>query len=1108
MPVEKPSQVEQQPKISPSREALRSEFRNHLAFIEAPDDSLAYSHAASAVQVLLERGFAAADGVEKELRRQDGLQPDDPKRMSPEEYKRYEDMLTQVETWALTLPEFLRQARVVQHDQNVQKRLWEVFKLVGAREEFLKSLETMRFVMLKGSDKNPESPFAEGMPRELYELAAIATIAWTVREQIQIHPDLLDPSKKADKDVYLRNVELLSDSEVEGGWKATESAVLDQFIIKQSGARYLRRSAESGDKRAEALRLLFSQGRVKVNGTVETDPTRTIATGDSVTVTTVFGRSTERVGAGIDQTRVDVDAQRRVENADRVTQGLPAVTRFAYNPDASIGVWKRLLTASGAKDRQRYARQLGEGVIDFKRDFLERKALDEFLTSAKEQKDRITGKNEQARAWVKAFTWVAGQDVSDTVADRLTTTPGELDRVYQEVSTELTKRFDAFATPERSAVVDELIALLAKAEAGEKIDDARLSELVDAYADTHRDIGDLLVRFQGWQVRENVQRVGGLGPTNNLDLVTRVDNKSAWQYMRQLTPYGAFQTSSYVDPNGRLVLVETGPSFSERGVLGHAWETTKLGLETGVSSAVLAHLLTRVPYLSRIPFFSRLMGSVGVPVILAEGQLALAKEMARQERVALAGKDIEQAAETLEALGKRYAEGKVGKAEVVRVSGMMAQKIRAELTVLLHAATRHEPTDRRTDLLIEAHLYTNQLMTALGFPPMSKLNDGVVPDSVDALKKELADKGFADAKVSPEVERYILSLRGERGMLRAEEMYHTRRELASMRESIDGAKPDKVSMLTEGLMPSSVYLDSQWSKETFRKDMKQARDAMPDAKAKERMGTSERAAVLKSYEVAGSMFDVYRKFGQLNRDLRVELKRNPLATDLQNDWNQEFRMADGKKFTSFQLVSDMNKFLSTYHVGDVIAASKILAANPPSDEEIATYWLKGEYVDNASTRSYLAGIFGSGAGRGAGMSETLLQQWIELQAVHEDQTRHVLPFAHRVINDLDLSRIEKTGDTRLYTLSENDWMVIKTEKAKGKRTGITVQIGRNSGKGDGSYVAGGTFELDGQAYECTPEQRVVSIDEAAIKRDSKVRILGLDGKPLTRLVPLQIEKER
>ena len=1107
MPIETPSSAE---RLNP-RELLRKEFRDSLAFHEVPEDTLAYGHAASAVRALLERGFSAADGVEKELKRQDGLKDGDPKKMGPEERKRYEDMLTQVETWALTLPEMLRQARVVQHEPEVQRRLTDVFNLVGDREEFLKNLETMRFIVLKGSDKNPGSPFDGAMPRELYELAAIATVSWMVRERIQIHPDMLDPAKAADKKVYEGNVEALADTEIEGGWTADAAMPVDKFLITKSGARFLRPSAADGYRRGETVKKIFAQGRVKVNGVTEKDPTRALKAGDAVTVTTVFGRSTELTGAGIEAARVDVDATRRTENAERATQNLPAVEAFAYDPSATIGVWKRLLASPGAPERQRYARQLREGVADFKRDFLERKAVLDFLKTAKEEKDRVVGKNERAKELVKMILWVAqwvpgGTDTRETVAERMTTSPEEFDRVFNEVSAELTKRFDAFATPERMKQTDDLLAALDAVEKGGKVDREALDALIDAYAGNHREIGGALVRFQSWQVRENVMRVGGTGRANNLDLVTRYDNKSSFQMLRSLAPYGAFQTSSYVDEKtGRLILVDNGPSFSGQGVLGHAWETTKLGVETGLLSATLAHIVTRIPYLSRIPYFSRFMGSVAVPVALAEAQMALTKEMARQERVVLAGTDVQQCVEALQELQKRHAAGTIDRAEAARVATILGTKLRYELVVLLHAATRHEPTDRRPDLMLEAHVYTNQLLTAAGLPPMSTMADGFVPTSVAELKKQVKDGGYAEAPISPEVERYIVSREADRQSQRSDAMKGTRDKLSSLRETIRGPRKDPAESLRRGIVPDAYSFGFGDGNEKIRQ-VKSARDEMKLDEAIARFGTGKEAAVKESYVVAGTVFDLYRKFGQMNRDMRATLGRNPVAKDLQDDLNREFRMADGTRFRSYDLIQGTNDLVGRYSLNDIRAAAKVLEANAPQDVDIAEHWLRQgkDSVGSSSVTKYLADVFGGPASRGPFLSEKLIQQWLELYGVRETELSRVSIPAYRVGRDMDFSRFE-SNHGRLFTLPDGYWMEAQPEYANGKFSAIGVRIGQNTGKGDGSFRRQGVFELDGKRFECTEKEPRVMIDLSLIRPDSTVRVLAPDGKELTKKVPLLFE---
>ncbi|MBM3230807.1 hypothetical protein FJZ28_00595 [Candidatus Peregrinibacteria bacterium] len=1084
-------------------------MREGLAFQESKEDTRAYESAAVALKQFAERGLSAANSVEKELTRQKTLDEGDKRKMPPEEVAKWERMLTEVETWTLTVPNLLQQLRVVQYSPQIQERLWDIFQIIFDREQFLTQLGNMRFRALKGSDKNPFSPFEEPVPDEFFQLAAIATTQWMLREGLRVHPDLLKGDRKADLDQYLAVIQALMDWEVEGTWTVDTAGKVDVFILAQTKAQFARQGG------AEALAELFNQGRVTIIKKGETEakvakPTDTVQPGDIVKMITVFKRSTDRAGTAMEGARVPADQERRRENAERVTQNLPGSVQFAFNVTSQTDVWKRLLTEiGGTSDRSRYAKQLSEDVERFKDEFIGKKAFEAFRKEAQDLLKDANKDNEKARRLIRFFSWVTGKTGSDAISERLTTRPDEFQKIFDEVMKKVEAGFDAVAKPENVATINELTGLLGKMQNGEKLNPAseeRLKELLTKYGSIIFETGQAMSAIQAWQVGENVQRVGGAGKPNNLELVTRVNNKSLVQWLAGFSPYGALQTKSYVDRNGRVILLDTLPSFSERGVFSHGVELTKLGLETAGASIILSHILTRIPYLNMIPGFKALMGRVAVPVILAEAQIALTEKMARQERVKIAAKEIDDIIKKLEDLRQRprkaNAEGLTDTATV------LASQLRMNLTVLLHVATDQKPEDRRPDLLLEAHVFTNQLMTAFGYPPLSQLDSGIVPETVQDLRDRLDAEGYRNAKISPEVQEYIESRTADKRMDREREGRLNAQKRRMIRDSVEAKQEDPEHQVARGLIPD--YLLTVQGKTNLQKNMVAVRDSkefqdQSYVRSLERLGSNAEEQVAKAYTIAGDVFMMHHKWQKMYGILGKELKRAPVPDDMTVDvLSREFPLDQRgrKKVRIAELDREIEQTLRNYSLHDILTVSRLVSLNPPDNRVLAEQWLHDAYTDNKYVNQYLNSQFGAPSTR-TGLATSMLSQWIELYNYYEAYRKS--PVAYDGSRELNLSRIKATN-FKLFSLPDNHWMVIHLQIVDKKWTGgLSVEMGKNSGNGDGKSVTAGQLVIGDKKFVFSDEKRVQDIDWRYLYPGVRITILDATGKRLAENVPLILQ---
>ncbi len=965
--------IERQPDREPNvRDALRREILESQAFRDSAEDGQPYRFAAVAVKRFAERGLGAAEAVARELERQKTLALDDKKRMSPEEIEKWERMLTEVETWAATVPNLLQEARVVQYDPIVRDRLSETFQLIHGRDQHLDDLQLLRFRALLGSDKNPNSPFDGQIPPEFNELTSITTTQWAVRERLQVNAALKNPNREADLKVYLDTLQQLADMQQEGAWQVDAPQELGAFILSKIRGAYITTETGKRVQRQEAFETLFKQGRVRVNGKIEKDNVRlALKKGDVVSIVTVAHYATELVGKGLEATNDASKESRKKLNAERATQGLPGATQFALNVRNSMDVWKRLLLdLGGPKDVLRYAKDLGTDVQRFKKDFIEKDALKKFKEEAQAQMANVNDKNEFVRRVIQVVTAVFGTEEGGPIAERLTTRPDEFQEVFDSVMKKMEEGFNAVDSTENRATIDELTQELAKLEKGQKADPKRVEELLKAYGDIILKTGRTMNGIQAWQISENVQRPGGAGPTNNLTLVTRMNGKSVNGWLGTLSPYGNMNMVSYRDKEGRIVLVDPGPSFTEQGWVGHPLEFGKLIAQHAALSLVVSHLWTRIPYLTLLVpgnglFFKFMQGTGGPVTAIAQAELMMheAKNAAKLERMKISMGAIEDIVQRLMEL---QADKKMPQAQKAAVALGFSQKLTYELASLLHVAEHegdlqqlangHRDSDFRRDVFLEAHMYSNQLMMGAGFPPLAAYNEralGPIP-SPDGLEKTVREEGKYDPKMSPELRQYLEAKEEDRQLekdkpkidklrlQRDQILEETSVSLDTLKREVGKPKaPEKSSMrkIIDGdQYPAGIDSDTQV------RELREAADSSEmDAQYKEWTSTPEKKNELIRYALDCILFNIeIQREREKHFDWEVN-SSNSVERFLYKHIPGTIKHITPETAGDQRLIIPRDKLdvwnerakeLIRVSMAKVLAAARLLRESPPTDKEI------------------------------------------------------------------------------------------------------------------------------------------------------------------------------
>lgn len=947
---EKPKEA---PKESEKRlDGLRTEVKEGLAFQTVAEDSQSYELAAAAVEKLLARSIDAAGAALAEIEKQKALPDKHPTKMSAGAIRNYEDMVTQVESWAILMPVILQQARAAQINPGVRSILREVFEMILDQDKFVAEVEKARLAVLKGSNLNPESPFAPGVPESLRKLTAIATVSWMIRHKLDMHPDILN--QPALQWAFQNAKQELVDQEIGATWKAEKTAPIRTLIADRFATHF----GAGGDKaraeqRAQALIALFSSGRVEVNGEVVLNPEQKVAEGSTVQVRSTYDAKTKKAGETLDTASAVTDKVRSNQAETRGTQGFPGAEKIAYDFTLSMTAWKRLLldAKSGSPDRVRYARQLGDSVRHFHTDFVAGGELEEFVRIAGTQLEAAKKSNKRAEMMVKFWAWITG--AKDYIAERLTTPAEELQKIHDDIVTKVREEFKAFMTPEADTTCKELMIMLAAAEAGNAIDEKRLLELLDSFAQIQRKTGNVLIAFQAWQLSENADRVGGIAVPNLLEQATRIDAKSMSGYLSTFAPYGSFSTRLYRDQQDRLQLIDPIPK--ERGVLYHPWETGKMvagpivvGLGTGLTAGLVLRILGLVSLtkMAANPFLQALAVAAGAEHIMMQ-----TKELAKVPMIKVVSDDI---AQRVENLGKIRDDKTIPVHLKMKAARESAQFIRSDVVTILSVASRLADikqilpgtvSDRsyRPDFELEAHIFTNELLGTIGYPPLSELK-GSTPKNAEQLEEALKKINVKDLKISPEIHAYFAMQQGAKKEVTREMEY----KLQMLQGKV--TKPVAEQILDGDAYPS---LRTGFSPVPFLRDA--AND--PALQKREWPKTPEKQQELQKM-IADTLRTYTAIIARKQKEVRGEMGlggffSSPLSQQIQMSRLVHKDYRDSLNARERELEDARVRAVVRVPMNKVLWAYKALETNPPSIEQMEA-WMpenKGLFTDTSPARA-------------------------------------------------------------------------------------------------------------------------------------------------------------
>ena len=518
------------------------------------------------------------------------------------------------------------------------------------------------------------------------------------------------------------------------------------------------------------------------------------------------------------------------------------------------------------------------------------------------------GKNELARK-ILQFFWFLGGDVVD---ERVLTDPKDFQTVFEKVMNKTKEKFEELRSVKEAAKCPELLSLLEKMEKGEQVDEDRLRDLLGSYATLQRKAGTLLSALQRWQVAENVDRVGGKGDPNMLDQVTRIGEKTFGATLRDLAPYGVFRTRSYRAEDGRLILLAPAPDTSKLTTQLKEGGKAYLTLEAAILLPILHRMAMRVPLLGRVfrPWYVRL----GVPVALAEASLAGAEGGARVLTMSNAIDAVEQSVNTLE-----VSEGGLSPETAKEIGNMLFE----HLLIAMQAAEGTHPGTPRQDLTLEAHIYTNQILTALGYPPYHEISPSVLP-------------GKIDQDMSPEMQQYLTVKLDERAGITKETRDDLQKLYAKIKASQRGASaPTEIQESPVDQLIREEKLPPIFSREKLERILLEAahspefREKGKMEKALKALGETEEEQTQAVFALAGDTFFILSRLQLLDFEYRDGERgniRNKIPSEKLDPLEKEVK-----------------RLVKKVPLTHILATIKYLENHEPSNKEIAKIWYRKEY---------------------------------------------------------------------------------------------------------------------------------------------------------------------
>jgi len=662
-----------------------------------------------------------------------------------------------------------------------------------------------------------------------------------------------------------------------------------------------------------------------------------------------YRTKTEAVGDTFTETGKTADRERRKAGAERVTQGFPSAELILDTPELSVTVWEYLLTKGGKNEKVRAARQLKEGIREFQKDFLELRAYEEFTQEAKTALKEHMRKNENISRWFDVFD-IPGKDI---LKDRALTSPAEFQEIFDLVTKKMRGDFDAIASSDDAKSIGEFLIQLEQMEKSENVDEEHIRRLLAAYARLQAHTGSVLATLQRWQVAENIGRVGATGKPNMLDQTTRMGGKTLWFRLQELAPYGVFRTRSYRAEDGRIIILTPTPPDTLKD---HLKEGSKayLAVEAAILTPILHRMAIRIPLLGK-RLFGRWYAKIGVPVALAEVSIAGAESGAAMVRMRQALDAVEISLGHLET-----ASGSLQEPVIHRE----ADSIFEHLLIALQAAEGSSPDTPNTELATEAHLYTNQLLMALNFPPYHELS----PEAVPSQRPEM----------SQELKEYLQMRERERQGVNVA----TRSKLDDLDLSIQNRRTPDLSttdeLLRNGILPSAVGTDSllQAMQEVLHRP--EFRQLKYDEAT---LGANERAQRQKAFETAGEVSLTYKKLRKIEFENRKKLKEKYVGRE-SVDPNAKTEMGP-HTFSLNDVEKDIRR-LGILSPMEILTIARYLEMHEPTNAEIAAMWYKENYPPTGIS-SLLGGKwfadnemnqrFGEPGNR-TGLGEKLLREWV------------------------------------------------------------------------------------------------------------------------------------
>jgi hypothetical protein len=395
-------------------------------------------------------------------------------------------------------------------------------------------------------------------------------------------------------------------------------------------------------------------------------------------------------------------------------------------------------------------------------------------------------------------------------------------------------------------------------------------------------------------------------------------------------------------------------------------------------------------------------------VVLAEAQLALTEQMARHERIRIAVDRIDEAVQALQALQEN--DGDLSSSVILRQAAPLAATLRSELTVLLQASSGESPRVQRIDLLLEAHIYTNQLVTALGFPPLSQLNasfPSTEEEMMQALRNQDVDE--EDIVLSPELERYFDTKNQEEAMLQqANRMAELRAQRTMLRRSIEAGQ----GHTEQG--PPRTHIDRLYDGDYFPSGTVETRYRT----FREALHTNEMNREYEEYEesvdrrealaLAGRIFDLQLRIirgrkehwplagGLISRRRYTDTGdvRHIIDRDTLEEWNEEVRP------------------LVWLPIKDVLALARYLDDHPPTNEEIQDWYSSNIYLSEVDRH------FGPEGDR-RNFTRQFLIEWLTLREYAEKYAPPERQFADD--EALKLSEDGYPDFTLVYREGDQQW---------------------------------------------------------------------------------------